>query len=134
MIHDLRCQVTGAVLGTIDLPDDMPADEVLRRTYTQSGVVADGVVLPTPVPESASPATIRVALRRLHSISNAQLDATVDAVLGSIDNQEEREDAETLWTYSVSIQRNHPLVAAVGIAFNLTQNQIDDIFIEASKV
>lgn len=134
MIHDLRCQVTGAVLGTIDLPDDMPADEVLRRTYTQSGVVADGVVLPTPVPESASPATIRVALRRLHGISNAQLDATVDAVLGSIDNQEEREDAETLWTYSVSIQRNHPLVAAVGIAFNLTKNQIDDIFIEASKV
>jgi hypothetical protein len=128
MIHDLRCQVTGVVLGTIDLPDDMPADEVLRRTFTNSGVVAEGVVMPTPVPEAASPATIRVALRRLHGVTNATLDATLDAVLSQITDPGERDDAETLWLYSVSIRRDHPLVAAVGQALNLTSAQVDDVF------
>jgi hypothetical protein len=134
MIHDLRCQVTGVVLGTIDLPDDMPADEVLRRTFTNSGVVADGVVLPTPVPEAASPATIRVALRRLHGVTNAQLDATVGAVLASIPDPGERDDAETLWLYSVSIRRDHPLVAAVAVAFNLTDAQTDEVFRVAATI
>lgn len=134
MIHDLRCQVTGVVLGTIDLPDDMPADEVLRRTFTNSGVVAEGVVMPTPVPEAASPATIRVALRRLNGISNAALDATVGAVLSTISDPGERDDAETLWLYSVSIRRDHPLVAAVGVALNLSSDQIDDVFRTAETV
>ena len=134
MIHDLRCQVTGVVLGTIDLPDNMPADEVLRRTFTNSGVVAEGVVMPTPVPEAASPATIRVALRRLHGVTNAQLDATVQAVLAGIADPGERDDAETLWMYSVSIRRDHPLVAAVGAALNLTPDQVDEVFRVAATV
>lgn len=134
MIHDLRCQVTGVVVGTLELPDDMPADAVLRRTYTQSGVVAEGVVLPTPVPEAASPATIRVALRRLHGVTNAQLDATVGAVLASIPDPGERDDAETLWLYSVSIRRDHPLVAAVAMAFNLTDAQTDEVFRVAATI
>ena len=134
MIHNLRCQVTGVVLGTIDLPDNMPADEVLRRTFTNSGVVAEGVVMPTPVPEAASPATIRVALRRLHGVTNAQLDATVGAVLASIPDPGERDDAETLWLYSVSIRRDHPLVAAVAVAFNLTDAQTDEVFRVAATI
>jgi hypothetical protein len=133
MIHDLRCQVSGTVVGTIDLPDNMPADEVLRRTYTESGVVAEGYSLPKPVPEAASPATIRVALRRLHGVTNAALDATVAAVIDSLPS-DEQDDAETLWLYSVSIRRDHPLVAAVAQAFNLTDAQTDDVFRVAETI
>ena len=128
MIHNLRCQATGIVIGTIELPDDMPADEVLRRTYTQSGMYSDPSLVPIPVPEAASPATIRVTLRRLHGISNAALDATVGAVLAGISDPDERDDAETLWLYSVSIRRDHPLVAAVAQAFSLTDAQTDEVF------
>ena len=92
----------------------------------------DGIV--EPVPEAASPATIRVALRRLHGITNAALDATVGAVLASITDPGERDDAETLWLYSVSIRRDHPLVAAVGVALNLSSDQIDDVFRTAETV
>ena len=127
MIHDLRCMVSGTVVGTIELPDNMPADEVLRRTYTESGVVADGYSLPAPVPESASPATIRVALRRLHGVTNSALDATVAAVIDSLPS-DEQDDAETMWLYSVSIRRDHPLVAAVGQALSLSSSQIDEVF------
>ena len=134
MIHELRCQATGIVIGTIELPDDMPADEVLRRTYTQSGMYSDPSLVPIPVPEAASPATIRVALRRLHGITNAALDATVGAVLASIQDPGERDDAETLWLYSVSIRRDHPLVAAVGAALNLTPDQVDEVFRVAATI
>ena len=133
MIHDLRCQVSGTVVGTIDLPDNMPADEVLRRTYTESGVVAEGYSLPAPVPEDASPATIRVALRRLHGVTNAALDATVAAVIDSLP-ADEQDDAETMWLYSVSIRRDHPLVAAVAQAFSLTDAQTDDVFRVAETI
>jgi hypothetical protein len=134
VIHDLRCQATGIVIGTIELPDDMPADEVLRRTYTQSGVYSDPSLVPIPVPEAASPATIRVALRRLHGVTNAQLDATVQAVLAGIADPGARDDAETLWMYSVSIRRDHPLVAAVAVAFNLTDAQTDEVFRVAATI
>lgn len=134
MIHNLRCQLTGVVLGTIDLPADMPADEVLRRTYTQSGVIAEGVVLPTPVPETATPATIRIALRRLHGISTAQLDATVNAIIGSISNPNEQEDARDLWNYAVDIERTHLLVEAVGQSLNLSSTDIDNVFRVAKTI
>ena len=87
-----------------------------------------------PVPDAASPATIRVALRRLHGIGNAALDATVGAVLASISDPGERDDAETLWMYSVSIRRDHPLVAAVGAALQLTDVQVDEVFRVAATV
>lgn len=92
----------------------------------------DGV--PAYVPEDASPATIRVALRRLHGITNSVLDATVGAVLASIQDPGERDDAETLWLYSVSIRRDHPLVAAVAQAFNLTEAQTDEVFRVAATI
>ena len=89
---------------------------------------------PMPVPEAASPATIRVALRRLHGITNSVLDATVGAVLSTISDPGERDDAETLWLYSVSIRRDHPLVAAVAQAFNLTDAQTDEVFRVAETI
>ena len=89
---------------------------------------------PIPVPTEASPATIRVALRRLHGVTNAQLDATVQAVLAGIADPGARDDAETLWLYSVSIRRDHPLVAAVGQALNLSSAQVDDVFRTAATV
>lgn len=92
----------------------------------------DGIM--EPVPEAASPATIRVALRRLHGITNAALDATVGTVLSSITDPGERDDAETLWLYSVSIRRDHPLVAAVGAALNITPDHVDEVFRVAATV
>lgn len=91
----------------------------------------DGIL--EPVPESASPATIRVALRRLHGVTNAALDATVAAVIDSLP-ADEQDDAETMWLYSVAIRRDHPLVAAVAQAFSLTSSQVDEVFRVAATI
>lgn len=86
-----------------------------------------------PVPDAASPATIRVALRRLHGVTNAQLDGIVAAVIDLLPS-DQQEDAETLWIYGVSIRRDHPLVGAVAQQLSLTEGQIDEVFREAQRV
>ena len=107
-----------------------------RQVWDASGnlIVDEWIDVKEFVPEAASPATILVALRRLHGVTNSVLDATVDTVLSQIADPGERDDAETLWLYSVSIRRDHPLVAAVGVALNLSSSQIDDVFRTANTI
>lgn len=134
MIHNLKCQVSGIIVGTIELPDNLSAEEILRRTYTQSGVVAEGYSLPQPVPEKATPATIRIALRRLHNISNVQLQNTINSIFAQIQDDAERDEAETLWEYAIEIQRTHPLVEVIGNALQLNSQQIDEVFRVANTI
>lgn len=86
------------------------------------------------VPEEATPASIRVALRRLHGITTSQLDVVIDQAISSMPDAGAQEDARILWMYAVEIQRTHPLVAAVGSALNLNDQQIDDVFRTAATV
>jgi len=81
-----------------------------------------------PPPESATPATIRIAMRRLYNITGAQFDAVVAQVIAAIPDENDRQDALDLWQYAIEIQRTHPLVAAVAGVFGLSQQQIDDAF------
>lgn len=134
MIHNLKCQVSGTIVGTIELPDNLSAEEILRRTHTQSGVVAEGYSLLQPVPEKATPATIRIALRRLHGISNVQLQNTINSIFAQIQDDAARDEAETLWEYAIEIQRTHPLVEVIGNALQLNTQQIDEVFRVANTI
>lgn len=88
----------------------------------------------SPPPPSATPASIRVALRRLHGITLQQLDAIITQVISSMPDAGDREDAEILWQYAVQIERTHPLVGAIAMALNLTNEQVDDVFRAAANV
>lgn len=87
-----------------------------------------------PPPPFASPASIRVALRRLHGITLPQLNAVISQVISSMPDPGDREDAEILWEYSVQIERYHPLVGAIAMALNLTDEQVDDVFRATANV
>lgn len=87
-----------------------------------------------PPPSTATPASIRVALRRTHGVSLQQLDAVIYQIINSMPDAGAREDAEILWLYAVEIERSHPLVAAIGSALNLTSQQIDNVFRVAANI
>lgn len=87
-----------------------------------------------PPPSTATPASIRVALRRLHNITLLQLDDVITQVIASLPDAGAQADAEILWEYAIEIQRAHPLVAAIAAALNLNDQQIDDVFREAANV
>ena len=93
--------------------------------------IPDPVVAP---PDKATPATIRIAMRRLYNITGQQFDAVVAQVIAAIPNEADRQDATDLWQYAVEIQRTHPLVVAVAGAFGLSQQQIDDAFRFAATI
>lgn len=76
------------------------------------------------VPSEASPAYLRIALRRLHEITPAMVSSKIELIPDAND----RQDAEDLWEYATSIRRNHPLVASIAILFALTEEQIDEVF------
>ena len=88
----------------------------------------------SPPPDTATPATIRIAMRRLYNITGAQFDAVVAQVIAAIPNDADRQDATDLWQYAIEIQRTHPLVAAVAGVFALSQQQIDDAFRFAATI
>jgi hypothetical protein len=53
----------------------------------------------------------------------------IDALVATLDRE-----AQITWEYSTEVQRNHPLVAAVQQLKGLTESQLDNMFISASKI
>ena len=93
-------------LFEIDPPADMP---VLWRN---------------PVPQSVSRFQARAAL----SLSNLLL--TVEAFIANSDDV----IAKLAWADAVQFERNSPTIAAMAFALGLNNEQIDQLFITASKI
>lgn len=85
---------------------------------------------PEPVPEAVGPAQLRIALRRLHNIKPND----VLALIAAIEDPDKEAEAEILWEYAAEIKRTHPLVLSFGSAFNLTAEQIDEVFRQAAQI
>lgn len=57
--------------------------------------------------------------------------ATVEAMM---DNPATPAEAKIAWEYAITFQRNSPFIMSLGPALGLTDAQIDDLFLAASKV
>ncbi len=75
----------------------------------------------SPVPETVSPRQARLALLGLGML------AAVDQALAAIPGPQ-GEAARIDWEYATEVQRQSPLIAALGPALGLTPEQIDDLF------
>lgn len=86
---------------------------------------------PPPVPQSITPAQLRIAARRLFGITRENLDAAVAAVIAELATVDEQsaEDARDKWEKAVEIDRNHPLIVVVARGFGLSLTDIDNLFI-----
>lgn len=101
--------------------------EVVELTAEEEAAVraewAANAAAPAPVPAAVTPLQMRRALRA------AGLKAQVDAMVAALD-----EEAQEAWEYSVTIPRNHALIAAAAAALNLTAGQVDDLFRAAAQM
>jgi hypothetical protein len=86
---------------------------------------------PPEVPQTITPAQLRIAARRLFRITREQLDAAVSDVIAELAKEDVdlAEDARDKWEKAVEIDRNHPLIMVVGEGFGLTSADIDQLFI-----
>jgi hypothetical protein len=81
------------------------------------------------VPASVSARQIRLWLLR-QGISLAAVDAAIDA----IPDQLQRDSVRVEWDYAPYVERTHPMLVPLAAALGLTEQQVDQAFVEAATI
>jgi hypothetical protein len=89
----------------------------------------DDIVPPEPTPATVSARQIRLWLIR-QGINLAQ----VDAAIGAIPDQLERDSLRVEWQHAPYVERTHPMLVPLAAALGLTEEQVDQAFVEASVI
>lgn len=84
---------------------------------------------PTIVPASVSARQIRLWLIR-NGISLSQ----VESAINEISDQLQRDSVRVEWDYAPYIERSHPMLMPLAAFLGLTEQQVDQAFIEASSI
>jgi hypothetical protein len=112
----------------IGVIDGMRTWEVRDETGAVIGMNQSADLMPA-VPESVSARQIRLWLVR-HGISLSQVDAAID----NIPDQLQRDSVRIEWDYAPYVERSHPMLIPLASALGLTEQQVDQAFIEASSI
>lgn len=84
---------------------------------------------PEKVPESVTATQIRLWLVT-HGISLQAIESAID----SIEDQQTKDIVRVQWEYAPYVERKHFMMDTLGIALGFSTEQIDNAFIEASKL
>lgn len=81
------------------------------------------------------PVPLEVTMRqaRLALLENGLLDS-IKSTIESISDPIQRQRADIEWEYSPTVNRNNELVKTIELSLNLTSDQVDQLFIKASKL
>jgi hypothetical protein len=80
------------------------------------------------VPKNISPRQAREIIIRIGLFN------TVETYINNIEDETERLIARNYWEYSEVFERNHPVLLTLVSALGITDEQLDNMFIEASKL
>lgn len=112
--------VNGQVKGQLTLPDSTSEQEWAEKLAAYTPVVH--------VPTEVTPRQIKQALI-LSGISMTDVETALDSL-----SEPTKSLAKIEWEYSLAFQRNRPLVAQVGQMLGWTSQQLDDLWVFASKL
>lgn len=76
-----------------------------------------------PLPKQVSPRQIRQAL------TAAGLRSQVESAVAAAN-----QDTKDWWEFATSFERDHPMVTSMATTLGMTEQQIDNLFIEAAKL
>lgn len=79
--------------------------------------------LPPEVPNVVSPRQVRIILHRKNLLAN------VEAMIATQD-----EEIQIAWNHALEFRRDDPLLNQLSLNLNLTQEQLDQFFIEAGGI
>jgi hypothetical protein len=87
------------------------------------------------VPSEVTPRQARIvlALKPATSGDHPHLLAQVEAAFGSLP-EPEKTVARITWEYSIAVERTNPLIGQMQAIIGFTDEQIDQLFIEAAKL
>ena len=73
-----------------------------------------------------------MAQARIALIEQGLIDK-VDATLNGIPDEKEKAKAKAWWEYAQVVERSHPMVGVLVQTLGLSDEQVDDLFLAASK-
>lgn len=98
----------------------------------QVGDLWNGEMFTTPPPIIPVPAAVSMRQARLALLAGGLL-AGVDAAIASLP-EPQKSQAAIAWEYSQEVRRQDGFVSMLGAALGLTEDQIDQLFVEASAL
>ena len=117
--------VTTTYIGVID---GLHTWEVRDESGELIGINQSERLTPA-IPENVSARQIRLWLIQ-HGVSLSQ----VDAAIASIPDQLQRDRVQVEWEYAPYVERSHPMLVPLALALGLTEQQVDQAFIEAAVI
>ena len=119
-----------AQFGMTDISDYSTiqwCDERQQPTLQECEDIWSIVQFKASVPQSITPAQLRVWL-----IQN-DIDLTsIDTIIDAIQDAKTKAIVRARWEYSLTIERNNILVATIAADLSMTDEQVDNAFIEAA--
>jgi hypothetical protein len=116
--------MTTTYLGVID---GIRTWEVRDESGTVIGMNQQAV--DDTVPASVSARQIRLWLVD-HGVSLAAVEAAIDAIPDAL----QRDSVRVEWEYAPYVERSHPMLVPLAAALGLTEEQVDQAFVEASQL
>lgn len=113
--------------ATVEAPPDYSPENA--GAFFRDGVWSvEEAAAAVSIPSSVSMRQARLALL------GAGLLAAVDAALAAIDDEVQRQAAQIEWEYAATVERGSPLIAQLGPALGLNDEQLDALFAQAATL
>lgn len=127
-------------LAAIGLYAPLPADPIPEGKVATASTVqrVDGAVKwvhelrDAPPPVITVPAVVSMRQARL-ALLGAGLLSQVDTAIDGMD-EPNKSAARIEWEYATELRRDHPLIAGLAAELQLSEQQVDDLFIAASQI
>ena len=117
----------------VDIPDGRWIDLRLNEVRQPEPEMLEEPEQPVPAPEPAEPyipSVVTMAQAKL-ALHYAGMLAAVEAKLNELP-EPDKTTALIEWNHRQTIERGHPLVAQVAAALELTEQQLDELFVDAA--
>jgi hypothetical protein len=117
---------TGVVLNIIGAS----SLEAARAVYPSCRPATDADVMPSTAP--LVPEVVTMAQARLALLAVGKLSA-VDAAIAALP-EPQRSAAQVTWEFNSEVRRGSALIAQLGPVMGLSSAQIDELFVQASRL
>lgn len=122
----------------VRLPDGSTRTDPEQWASDPAALAAAGYVVTerTPeddiVPPEPPPATVSARQIRLWLLGRGVSMAAVDAAINALPDAAEREAVQVEWEYAPYVERSHPMLVPLAAALGLSEEQVDQAFVEAA--
>jgi len=122
----------------VRLPDGSTRTDPDQWSSDPDALAAAGYVVTerTPeddiVPPEPTPATVSARQIRLWLLGRGVSMAAVDAAINAIPDAAQRDSVRVEWEYAPYVERSHPMLVPLASALGLTEEQVDQAFVDAA--